>query len=203
VHWRKLHAGDSKEEEKPVAITIHFLRPPQLAASFVSTADSPMRWPRSTGTTRPANRNRTGGLPRVTEGRSAFRVCIGRRGTRSRRRGLGAGTGRQLKAALLPQAVTVPCVLNLEDDNRHDGCHHDRSRQYSNQRKHFQRGGCRPDDRSQSLRCDPVSACVPCGLWPHEPHQAEAIWLARADSALLRRNVALGFQAVCSGVAAA
>ena len=44
---------------------------------------------------------------------------------------------------------------------------------------------------------------VPCGLWPHEPHQAEAIWLARADSALLRRNVALGFQAVCSGVAAA
>ena len=71
MHGRKLHAGYSKEEEKPVAITIHFWRPPQLAASFVSTADSPMSWPRSTGHQRPANRNHTGGLLRVTEGRSA------------------------------------------------------------------------------------------------------------------------------------
>jgi len=44
------------------------------------------------------------------------------------------------EAALLPQAVTVPCVLNLEDDNRHDGRHHDRSGQYSHQRKHFLAG---------------------------------------------------------------
>ena len=33
-------------------------------------------------------------------------------------------------AALLPQAVTVPRVLNLEGDNRHDGRHHDRPGQY-------------------------------------------------------------------------
>ena len=44
------------------------------------------------------------------------------------------------EAALLPQAVTVPCALNLEDDNRHDGRHHDRSGQYSHQRKHFLAG---------------------------------------------------------------
>jgi hypothetical protein len=44
------------------------------------------------------------------------------------------------EAALLPQAVTVPCVLNLEDDNRHDGRHHDRSGQYRHQRKHFLAG---------------------------------------------------------------
>ena len=50
MRGRKLHAGDSKEEEKPVTITIHLLRPPQLAASFASTADSPVRWRRSTGT---------------------------------------------------------------------------------------------------------------------------------------------------------
>jgi hypothetical protein len=162
VHGRKLHAGDSKEEEKPVAITIHFLRPPKLAASFVSTADSPMRWPRSTGTTRPAHRNRTGGLPRVTEGRSAFRVCIGRRRTRSRRRGLGAGTGRQLKAALLPQAVTVPCVLNLKSDNRHDGCHHDRSGQYSHQRKHFFSGAAGGRERKATRPCAKLSP--PAGL---------------------------------------
>jgi hypothetical protein len=37
----------------------------------------------------------------------------------------------RLIAALLPQAVMVPCVLNLEDDNRHDGRQHDRSCQYS------------------------------------------------------------------------
>jgi hypothetical protein len=29
----------------------------------------------------PIDRTRNGGLPRVIEGRSAFRVCIGRRGT--------------------------------------------------------------------------------------------------------------------------
>jgi hypothetical protein len=44
------------------------------------------------------------------------------------------------EAALLPHAVTVPCVLNLEDDNRHDGRHHDRSGQYSHQSKHFSAG---------------------------------------------------------------
>jgi hypothetical protein len=35
------------------------------------------------------------------------------------------------EAALLPQAVAVPCVLNLKDDDRHDGRHQDRSGQYS------------------------------------------------------------------------
>jgi hypothetical protein len=38
--------------------------------------------------------------------------------------------GQPTEAALLPQAVTVPCVLNLKDDNRHDGRHHDRSGEY-------------------------------------------------------------------------
>lgn len=32
--------------------------------------------------------------------------------------------------AFLPKAVTIPCVANLKDDNRHDGRHHDRSRQH-------------------------------------------------------------------------
>ena len=30
-----------------------------------------------------------------------------------------------------------PIVLNLEDNNRHDGRHHDRAGQYSHQRKHI------------------------------------------------------------------
>lgn len=44
---------------------------------------------------------------------------------------------------------------------------------------------------------------VPCGLWRPELRPVEAIWLVRVGSLLLRQNVALGFQVVCSGVAAA
>ena len=44
---------------------------------------------------------------------------------------------------------------------------------------------------------------VPCGLWHRELRHVEAIWLARVGSLLLRQDVALGFQVVCSGIAAA
>ena len=42
-----------------------------------------------------------------------------------------SGAPKETEATLLPRAVTVPCVLNLEDDNRHNGSHHDRSGQDS------------------------------------------------------------------------
>ena len=39
---------------------------------------------------------------------------------------------------------------------------------------------------------------VPGGLWLPELRHVEAIWLARAGSMLLRQDIALGFQVVCS-----
>jgi hypothetical protein len=41
-------------------------------------------------------------------------------------------------AALLPEAVPVPSVPDLKNDNHHDGCHQDRSGQYRQYRKHLQ-----------------------------------------------------------------
>jgi hypothetical protein len=38
--------------------------------------------------------------------------------------------GLATEAGLLPQVITVPCVLNLKDDDRHDGRHDDGSSHY-------------------------------------------------------------------------
>ena len=62
------------------------------------------------------------GFPESWRGRSAFRVCIGRRGTRSRRRGLRARSGRRLTrpyylrrlrshASLISKATIVTMVV--------------------------------------------------------------------------------------------
>ena len=80
---------------------------------------------------------RTGGLPRVMAGPFRF-PCLhwSARDTIPATR--PEGTKRPpTDATLLPQAVTIPCVLNLEGDNRHDGRHHDGSGQHSHQRKHI------------------------------------------------------------------
>jgi hypothetical protein len=61
-----------------------------------------------------------------------------------------------LGVPLLPETVPVPSVLNLKEDDHHDGCHQDRPGHYRQYRKHSE-----VPDRQCAGTCNGVGSFQP------------------------------------------